>query len=101
MKRTRIKSIGPIGKANIEARRIIAEISEEMNLIRCEIQLTGCKEGLYLAPAHRHKRIWYKGNADLLADYRQWVCACVVCHSKIENDHELTERIFLKLRGDE
>lgn len=98
MKRTRLKKIGAIGKANIEARNRIAEIAGEKGLNYCEIGLEGCTENWPLAPAHRHKRSWYKGNVELLSDYNQWVSACVGCHNKIENDSKLTEETFKKLR---
>jgi hypothetical protein len=94
-----LKKIGKVGKANIQSRKRIAEIAEEKNLTRCEIQFEGCTLTWPLAPAHRHKRAWYKGDAELLADYNQWVCACQNCHDKIEHDAELTEQVFEKLRA--
>ena len=101
MKRSPLKRIGKVGEANIKSRRMIAEICESLNLSRCEIRLGGCLISWPLAPAHRHKRIFYKGDADRLADYRQWVCACQRCHDIIEHNPELTEQIFQKLRGNE
>jgi len=101
MKRSWIKRIGKIGKVNIEARKRIAEISEEKNLVWCELAFGGCFVSFALAPAHRHKRAWYKGDVELLSDYKQWVCACQFCHDKIEFDVDLTEEMFLKLRGQE
>lgn len=98
MKRTPIKKIGKVGKANIEARKRIAEIAEEKNLNYCELGFTGCTHTLFLAPAHRHKRAWYKGDVDLLADYNQWICACTNCHNVIEHNRDLTEGVFEKLR---
>lgn len=80
---------------------MIGEHAAEMNLKRCEIGLPGCTETWPLAPAHRHKRAWYKGSAELLADPKQWVCACQVCHDQIEIDAALTEEIFMRLRGPE
>lgn len=98
MKRSPLNKIGRIGKANKIARDKIAEIAEEMNLRHCELQFTGCKKTMFLAPAHKHKRIWYKGNAELLADPQEWICACVVCHDVIEKNPDLTEDVFDKLR---
>lgn len=98
MKRTPLNRIGKIGRANITARARIAEISEARNLRHCEIGLEGCLGGLYLAPAHKHKRGWYHGDAELLADENEWVCACISCHLIIENDPALTEKVFSKLR---
>jgi len=93
--------IGKIGKANREARRIIAQIAEERNLNHCELGLTGCTKFLFLAPAHRHKRAWYKGDVAKLSDYKQWIAACTNCHNVIEVNRDLTEGVFEKLRGEE
>lgn len=98
MKRTSLKKIGKTGRANIEARQRIAEIAEEKGLNYCEIQFENCLQLHLLAPAHRHKRAWYKGNVDLLADYNEWVAACAMCHNKIEHNKELTEETFKRLR---
>lgn len=102
MKRMPLRKVGKIGEANIEARKIIAEIAEEKGLNYCELQVVdNCLRRRYLAPAHRHKRAWYKGDVALLSAYEQWVSSCVVCHDRIENDKELTEEMFLMLRGRE
>jgi hypothetical protein len=98
MKRTAIRKIGKTGKANIQSRKRIAEIAEEKGLTRCEIQFAGCTVTWPLAPAHRHKRAWYQGDVELLADYNQWVAACQNCHDSIEHNEELTEEVFRKLR---
>jgi len=99
MKRTRLNKIGKVGQANIEARKRIAEISEEKGLNYCEINLEGCLGGMYLAPAHRRKRSFYRGDVELLSDYNEWVCACVSCHNLIEHNQELTDKIFKKCRS--
>lgn len=99
MKKTRLKRVGKIGQANILARKKIAEIAEEKGLNYCEIKLGGCLGYMYLAPAHRNKRAWYKGNVDLLSDFNQWVCACVNCHNLIEHSQALTEQVFNRLRN--
>ena len=93
-----MKRIGKIGKANLEARKRIAEIAEEKGLDYCELQLTGCMGRLFLAPAHRHKRSWYKGDVELLSDFNQWISACSNCHNTIEHNKDLTEGVFEKLR---
>lgn len=98
MKRSRLKKVGKIGQVNIEARNKIAEIAEEKGLNHCEIKLEGCLGGMFLAPAHKHKRAWYKGNVELLADFNEWVSACVVCHNLIEHNQELTDKIFKRCR---
>lgn len=93
-----MKKLGKIGLANVKARRLIAEICEAENINRCELKLPGCKQYLFLAPAHRHKREYYKGDVAKLADKREWVAACVVCHDQIEVSRELTDKMFKKLR---
>lgn len=93
-----MRKIGKIGKSNIKARKIIAEISEEKGLTYCEIQMEECLGGSFLAPAHKHKRAWYQGDVELLSDYNQWVAACVNCHNEIEHDEELTLEVFKQLR---
>lgn len=98
MKRTPLKKIGKIGNANKEARKKIATTAEELGLNYCEIGLQGCLVTSFLAPAHLHRRSWYKGDIELLADYSQWVSCCVNCHDKLEVDKELTERFFKSLR---
>lgn len=99
MKRTPLKRIGRVGEANLEARRRIAVIAEGKGLNYCELKLLGCTRNWPLAPAHRHKRSFYKGDAALLSDYRQWVAACVNCHDQIEHNPQLTEDHFMRLRG--
>lgn len=96
-----IRRVGRIGKINSKARREIAAIAREGNMKECELKFGGCTKTWPLAPAHRHKRAWYEGDAKLLADRRQWVCACQACHDQIEIDAGLTEEMFLKLRGSE
>lgn len=109
-KRTSINKLGKIGLVNKEARRRIAEKAEELGLNRCELDLKNkfgikdvgeCSKYIFLAPAHRHKRDWYKGDVEKLSDYKQWVCGCTMCHQRIEYDKELTEKVFEKLRGKE
>lgn len=68
MKRSYIKKVGKTGKANTASRKLIAQYAEERNLNRCEIGLEGCMVTWPLAPAHREKRAWYKGDVALLAD---------------------------------
>lgn len=103
-----IKKVGKVGKANIESRKEIARKAEVMKLTSCELGpvllqygINVCLYNFALAPAHRHKRSWYKGDAEKLADVKQWVAACVDCHDAIEHNAALTEEVFIKLRGEE
>jgi len=103
-----MRKVGKVGKANIAARKKIGELAEANKLTTCELGpvllsygINVCLYNFTLAPAHRHKRAWYKGDAEKLAAIEQWVCACVDCHDAIEHNAELTEAVFVKLRGKE
>lgn len=96
MKRTPLRKIGKIGKVNLEANRQLKKLFTNQDY--CEIQLEGCLKTWPLQFCHRHKRAWYKGNVELLADRNQVVIGCQNCHEKIEFSKELTEEIFKKLR---
>ena len=99
LKRTKLRVVGKIGKANLEANKILKE--KLAHITYCEIRGKFCMGGMFLTNAHRHKRSWYKGDVDLLSDLKQVVRVCVKCHETIEHDKELTEETFMELRGDE
>ena len=79
----------------------LKRIYEAKGTTTCEIRFPGCLNNWALGFAHRHKRIWYKSQPELLTDYNQTVLACVKCHDAIEYDRELTEKVFRRLRGEE
>lgn len=101
MRRTPLRKIGKVGRANIAANKKIRVQRPEIE--HCE--LVGLVEHecapFALTNAHRHKRAWYGGDPDLLSDRKQWIRACVVSHDIIEHDAELTEQVFMRLRGKE
>jgi len=105
----RIRKVGKIGRANIAARQAIAVMAESRKLKTCELGPvlagmgidSGCTKTWPLAPAHRHKRAWYKGDVEKLSDVRQWVAACSTCHDTIEHNSELTRAVFYQIRGEE
>ena len=105
MKRGTLNKVGRVGKANRNSLQKIAEISESLNLNYCEVQLEGCLRNTQLEPAHRFPRAYYKGDEELLADYKQWICACRNCHNildrRTDESRELTESVFMRLRGEE
>jgi len=83
---------------NHKARQKIAEISQRLNLTRCEAKLTGCM-GEAHAPAHRHKRRWYYDKPDeMLWDINQWIGCCQACHQEMEYNEETNKRVFEKNR---
>jgi len=97
MRRKALKRIGKKGLENLKYKALLKEMDLPQ---RCEVGLSGCMIGLFLTVAHRHKRSHYK-TAEELADIKQIIIACTLCHDTIENDKELTESVFNKLRGDE
>ncbi len=99
MKRTPIKKLGKIGKINMEANRRLKDLFVDVNF--CEIKLDGCMETWPLAFAHRHSRSWYRTQPDKLSESGQVLVACQVCHTKIDNDEVLKEKVFKNLRGHE
>ena len=99
MKKSPLRKIGKIGKANIEARKLIADIAQEANLTSCEIMLSNiCAKNFGLAPAHKHERHWYKGDIQKLSSISEWVAACQPCHFHIDTHAKLKEEVFNKLR---
>lgn len=99
LRRTKLRKVGVIGKANLEANRRLKEVLAGITI--CEVKLKDCLGGMFLTNAHRHKRAWYKGDVELLSDYKQVIRACVNCHDKIEFDEDLTEEMFIRLRKEE
>ena len=99
MKKTKLNPLGKVGRANKEARDKIAEIARQHNLTSCEIKLEGCMGTFGVAPAHKHRRGWYKGDVEKLSDYNEWVVGCNYCHEKIDADQGLLEETFNRLRA--
>lgn len=93
-----IKTIGKRGKANRKSRNMISQIAAQNNLYTCEAKLDGCMGTFGIAPAHRHKRDHYNGDAEKLADPQEWVAACQWCHDIMEKSKEKTEEVFERLR---
>jgi len=99
-----MRKVGKVGKANIAANRRLKEI---LNAVTCEIGelgwplFTECLGGMFLQNVHRHKRSWYKGDAERLSEYVQVVRGCTNCHEFLEHKAQLTETVFIKLRGKE
>lgn len=93
-----MRRIGKIGRANIKARKIIAEIAEEKGLDRCE----QCGGTFGVAPAHHRRREWYKGDVEKLSDFKHWIVLCQPCHEVLDNPSKTTweevDALFEKLR---
>lgn len=77
-----------------------SKLLQELNdrgIYSCELRFDGCTGNLFCNLAHRHKRLWYIYEKELLVDINQVLYICNNCHQKIENDSQLTEEMF-KLR---
>lgn len=103
MKRKRLNKIGKTGEVNREARQRIAVIAEEKCLDYCEVGFKDiCMGTMGLAPAHHRPRSWYKGDVELLSDYRYWLSCCVACHTRLDSRSQTTQEesdeIFKELR---
>lgn len=99
MRRTPLRKVGRIGRANIDANKRLKEVLAGIH--SCEMNLNGCTGTWPLQRAHRHKRSWYKGDVAKLSDYKQVVIACEWCHEMTENNRPLNDKVFLRLRGPE
>ena len=89
--------VGKIGKANAAANRKLKKMFMDKGITTCEF----CGADNYLGFAHRHKRVWYRQNLDLLSDFRQVLLLCQKDHDMIEYSQERTEHLFVSLRGPE
>jgi len=100
IKRSRPNKIGKIGRINIEANKKLKEMFEG-HVRGCEVRLRECL--LYYLPqfAHRHPRHWYRSKPELLHSRDQVIIACQSCHEKLDQDKQLLEGTFKRLRGDE
>jgi hypothetical protein len=96
-----MRQVGKIGKLNQAANRKLKALFEEKEIYWCEIGLPGCTGIHGLSFAHRHKRIHYRSCPEKLHDWKQVVLSCIHCHNRIEQDAELTEEVFMRLRGKE
>lgn len=95
MKKTPLRKVGKIGSANIKANKILAEKLPKQH---CEAQLEGCLGNWPLSWAHKHKRIWYKGDVEKLSDTNEVIVMCQNCHDMTEHNRELNDEIFQRLR---
>ena len=80
--------MGRMASINQRASRELEKLRREHGIETCELRLPGCLKRMYVAPAHRHKRNWYKEgkfeHIELLWDYKQVIWACVGCHTNYE-----------------
>jgi len=81
-----------------KARKKLKVIYEDKGIRYCEARLKGCWVNNALSFAHRQKRIEYYSKPELLGSFEETLLLCIPCHQKIENDKELTEKLFKQLR---
>jgi hypothetical protein len=94
MKRTRLRRIGKHGLIWWKAKQKLKEVFIEKGITTCELRFPGCWHDDTLAFAHKEKRAFYRTRPKLLGSFSHVLLACNFCHDKIENDRELTEKMF-------
>lgn len=77
----------------------LKQVYEAKGITTCELHFPGCTNNCFLGFAHKHKRIWYKGNPEKLGAFEETVLACTNCHELMEYNRELTEKVFKLLRS--
>jgi hypothetical protein len=108
MKKTPLKAVGKIGKLNKRANKRLALAWIEHDIHFCEVCPILHEMGLLewkclqaCSNAHRHGRVWYRSKPELLGDISQVVRACMKAHEFIDNNTEVREQVFIRLRGEE
>lgn len=100
--------MGRITKANRKANRMLANAWREWDIHFCEACPVlhelghldwGCMQSS--SNAHRHERLWYRGQLEKLYDYKQVIRACMKAHKFIDEHKDIREQVFMVLRGKE
>lgn len=79
----------------------LKKIYFDKGITSCELRHSpNCTPYNFLGFAHRYKRIEYRSRPDLLGSFSQTLLACQPCHDVIENNRELTDRLFKEKRVD-
>jgi hypothetical protein len=77
-----------------KARKELKKAYMEIGITHCEAKLEGC-DGWGLSFAHRYKR----SDSRCSHTVKGTILACISCHTKMEYDRDLTEKVFNRLRG--
>ncbi len=77
-----------------KARAILKKEYLARGIVRCEVNLAGCKVNNFLSFAHRYKR----RDKQCEHTYKGTILACIPCHTKLEANSELTNYYFELLR---
>lgn len=103
-----MKKIGKYGKINAKANKEIAKMWVDKDIRYCEVCPALADMDLLdwqclqaSSNAHRHGRIWYRSQPELLWDFNQVVRACMKAHRFIDEHQDIREEVFIKLRGEE
>jgi len=80
------------------ARNKLKEIYFDKGITTCELRLKGCWINNALSFHHRRKRIEYYSCPEKLGEFNETILCCINCHQKVENDRELTRKVFKQLR---
>lgn len=97
-----LSKVGKRSKLNAIANKKLKRLYFDKDITFCELGFNNCTNNIYLGFAHRHKRVWYYSQPDsYLWSFNQTILCCTNCHQRIEYDSELSEKTFIKLRGEE
>lgn len=79
-------------------RKNLKEIYYDKGITTCELRFKGCWINNALGFAHKKKRKEYLCDPASLGDFNETILACNHCHNIIEDNKELTEEVFKRLR---
>lgn len=87
-------------QVNKEANKKLLQLQIDKDIRHCELCST-----MAISNAHRHPRVWYRKQDNLLWSYDQVIFICIRCHQKLDDRSKTTEQqkesIFNRLRPPE
>lgn len=109
IKRSPIRKVGKVGKSNATANKNLAAMWHEKSIYYCEVHRERCVGTMFgLQNLHRHPRIWYRSNPELLYAFEQVIRGCQMCHDEVDGrslKHSMSPeekiKLFELLRGPE
>ena len=94
----KLKNIRKISKKTLDwitARKSLLKLYEKKGIRVCELGFKDCTFDYRLSFAHRFKR----SDPRCRHTFRQTLKSCIPCHQKLEQDSDLTEKMFKLLRS--
>lgn len=91
LKRTPLRKIGKVGRANQMANQKIKQFCTDHNIQGCEVKLPGCTN-IFIFPAHLYSRHYLRSSPDLLSNPDQYVMACEYCHRQLDDNMTQEEK---------